>query len=125
MIILSKLCTLGLRQRITSNLLVTNTRNFYNLPNKSGNLFSQLRLFGNNLKKSKLLLKNARQSGQTIALRFSSTECKKSNKIVGSWLLICSGMVFVAVSLGTISYFLTFEVIKNVLLEIIDKTYGK
>ncbi|XP_057327168.1 cytochrome c oxidase assembly protein COX15 homolog [Microplitis mediator] len=103
MIILSKLCTLGLRHRITSNLLVTNTRNFYNFSSKSGNLFSHLKLFGNNLKKNKLLIKNARRSGQTIALRLSSTECKKSNKIVGSWLLLCSGMVFVAVSLGGIT----------------------
>ncbi|KAG7190581.1 hypothetical protein KM043_006671 [Ampulex compressa] len=37
------------------------------------------------------------------ALNYSSKPIKKSDKIVGSWMLVCSGMVFVAVVLGGIT----------------------
>ncbi|XP_048516366.1 cytochrome c oxidase assembly protein COX15 homolog isoform X2 [Athalia rosae] len=43
-----------------------------------------------------------RQSG-TIALSYASKATPKSKKVVGSWLLTCSGMVFVAVALGGIT----------------------
>lgn len=126
MLVLSKLCTSEIRNRITSKLLVLNTHTFCKLPSNNRSLSASVRLFTNTLKKNQLtFLKNATRSNQTIAVRFSSTQCKKSKKLVGSWLLLCSGMVFVAVSLGTIFYFSLFEVIKNVLLEIIEKTYGK
>ncbi|CAD6238946.1 GSCOCG00008570001-RA-CDS [Cotesia congregata] len=106
MLVLSKLCTSGIRNRITSKLLVLklNTHTFCKLPSNNRSLSASIRLFTNTLKKNQLtFLKNVTRSNQTVAVRFSSTQCKKSKKFVGSWLLLCSGMVFVAVSLGGIT----------------------
>ncbi|XP_043666071.1 cytochrome c oxidase assembly protein COX15 homolog [Vespula pensylvanica] len=56
------------------------------------------------MKRSSFLLKkeSLRQSG-TIAINYTSKANKNSDKIVGSWLLICGGMVFVAVALGGVT----------------------
>ncbi|XP_046624472.1 cytochrome c oxidase assembly protein COX15 homolog isoform X4 [Neodiprion virginianus] len=43
-----------------------------------------------------------RQTG-TIALNYASKATPNSKKIVGTWMLTCSGMVFIAVALGGIT----------------------
>ena len=61
----------------------------------------------------------------TIALHFATKSNVKSRKLVGSWLLTCSGMVFVAVVLGTACYFIFYSYIRKVIQMILDITYGK
>lgn len=58
----------------------------------------------------------------TSAIRLSSDVANKGQKTVGYWLLGCSGMVLVAVVLGTTVYFTVYIVICIVLEEIIKKT---
>lgn len=55
------------------------------------------------MKRSSFLLQkeSLRRSG-TIAVNYASN-VNKSDKIVGSWLLVCGGMVFVAVALGGVT----------------------
>lgn len=50
-----------------------------------------------------LIQKESLRRSGTIALNYASKVDKKNNKIVGSWLLICGGMVFVTVALGGIT----------------------
>ncbi|KAK2586155.1 hypothetical protein KPH14_001422 [Odynerus spinipes] len=50
-----------------------------------------------------LLQKESLRRSGTIAMNYVSKVDKKSDKIVGSWLLLCGGMVFVAVALGGIT----------------------
>jgi len=61
-----------------------------------------------------------------IAIRsYVSKRNDKYDKLVGSWLLTCGGMVFVAVALGTIIYFVYYYYICKIVKIIIEKTYGK
>lgn len=46
------------------------------------------------------------------------TKQDKAQKLVGSWLLGCGGMVFVAVALGATGY---YYVVYNTSTEILDK----
>lgn len=49
------------------------------------------------------LEKNILNQRNTIAVSFASKPAPKSDKIVGKWMLTCSGMVFVAVVLGGVT----------------------
>ncbi|KOC63668.1 Cytochrome c oxidase assembly protein COX15 like protein [Habropoda laboriosa] len=49
------------------------------------------------------LYKDLIKKGSAIALGFASKSVQKSDKVVGKWLLTCSGMVFVAVILGGVT----------------------
>ncbi|CAK9794942.1 Cytochrome c oxidase assembly protein COX15 homolog [Anthophora plagiata] len=56
------------------------------------------------LKRNSIYLhKDLIKKGSTIALGFASKSVQKSDKIVGKWLLTCSGMVIVAVILGGVT----------------------
>ena len=58
-------------------------------------------------------------------MRYASVIGKKSQKIVGSWMLTCSGMVFIAVALGTTSYAVFYLFIRQVVKVVVDESYGK
>ncbi|XP_076241900.1 heme A synthase COX15 [Calliopsis andreniformis] len=47
--------------------------------------------------------KDLLKQGSTIALSLSSKSVHKTDKIVGKWMLTCSGMVFIAVVLGGVT----------------------
>lgn len=65
-----------------------------------------------------------RQTG-TVAVTYASRASPKTKKIVGAWMLTCSGMVFVAVALGIVGYILFYCCIKYVVGVVVDQTYGK
>lgn len=60
-----------------------------------------------------------------VTRNYAAKASSKHNRIVGSWLLICGGMVFVAVTLGTLIYFVYYRYICIIMKSIIEKTYGK
>jgi len=60
-----------------------------------------------------------------ITRNYASKPNGKRDKIVGSWLLTCGGMVFVAVALGTLIYFVYYHYICVIMKSIVEKTYGK
>lgn len=62
-----------------------------------------------------------RESG-TVTLRLASDSSKKSQKAVGYWLVACSGMVFVAVVLGTAFYFGLLKSVYAIVEEIVKNT---
>lgn len=124
MLSVSRLCSKGLSRPFASNFSLTSTRTLQNLIIKKPNNIPGILLQSSPINFTGQISGRLRQTG-TIALRFSSVVNKKSNKIVGSWLLICSGMVFVAVALGIGSYYLIYETVLEVIQEILDKTYGK
>ncbi|XP_076166028.1 heme A synthase COX15 isoform X2 [Ptiloglossa arizonensis] len=56
------------------------------------------------VKRSSIYLhKDLLRQGSVIALSFASKPFQKSDKIVGKWMLTCSGMIFVAVILGGVT----------------------
>ena len=55
----------------------------------------------------------------------SNFNASRNQKIVGSWLLTCSGMVFVAVILGTIGFLVIYFNIHRIMKIIVDITFGK
>lgn len=70
-----------------------------------------------------LQVSNVFRATGTIGVRLSSDLPPKSRKAVGYWLLTCSGMVFVAVVLGSVVvYYVILIGVCIVLKEIIKKT---
>lgn len=61
----------------------------------------------------------------TSAVQFGTKPSTKSEKLVGTWLFTCSGMVFVAVVLGTLYYLVLYGYIRKIIQLIVDMTYGK
>lgn len=79
----------------------------------------KLRWFNTCLLQNTNFLKN----GVPLATRFNSNVSDKGKKVVGYWLMTCSGMVFAAVVLGiTATYYLILVSIYTVLEEYIRKS---
>lgn len=72
-----------------------------------------------------VFLQDLLKQGSTIALNFASKSTQKSDKTVGKWMLTCSGMVFIAVVLGTFGFFLFYYCVRTVVKVVTDETYGK
>ncbi|XP_015600949.1 cytochrome c oxidase assembly protein COX15 homolog [Cephus cinctus] len=87
-------CTFGKPQHVNRSLFAT-------VPRKpvTNNSFTFLHRVPSQLGKIQALF---RQTG-TIAVSYASKVSAKSDKIVGSWMLTCSGMVFIAVVLGGVT----------------------
>lgn len=99
MLSVSRLCSKTLTRQFTKNISLITQRNFHNVVKKQiNNIPGILKYPINNTGKLLGCLKN---SG-TIAFKHSVVD-KTTNKVVGSWLLICGGMVFVAVALGGVT----------------------
>ncbi|RLU14892.1 hypothetical protein DMN91_012779 [Ooceraea biroi] len=84
-----------------------------------------LRCNNASLKECSLLSKRPLKEVNIRTRSYASKESNKYDKIVGSWLLTCGGMVFVAVALGTLIYFVFYHYICRIMKIIVDKTYGK
>lgn len=121
MLSVARLCSRSLTRQLITNVSLTTSRNFCIVVKKPVSLIGILKCQMNNIGQ---ISKCLRKSG-TIALNHSSAVNKKTNKIVGSWLLVCSGMVFVAVGLGIGIYCFIYDQTLKIIKEIVDKTYGK
>ncbi|KAK0158099.1 hypothetical protein PV327_011119 [Microctonus hyperodae] len=96
---LIRLCVKGLQRTCTSNNSLITKRNIYRALQKSPK-HSDWSVKGITHRLRSILSINPITQTESVTLRFASAVNKKSNKYVGSWLLICGGMVFVAVALG-------------------------
>lgn len=69
-------------------------------------------------------------NGTNIIVRHFAEEVKPKNiqnkdKLIGRWLLGCSGLVFAAVALGGSYYYLTYYGVRSVLNKALDPTSKK
>lgn len=125
MLSISRLCSRGLAKNYSSYLPYFVNRNLHSSIKKNPNsIIQSLKGLSTRLGKFSVISKLTVHP-ETVALRYASAVNKKSNKIIGSWLIVCSGMVFVAVALGTLVYAIIYGSIKEIVEEIIKKTYGK
>ncbi|KAK0088244.1 hypothetical protein PV325_012658 [Microctonus aethiopoides] len=99
---LMRLCIKGLQRTYTSNYSLITKRSIYHALQKSPKHSNWSAKGITHRLRSVLLITPTTQTG-SVTSRFVSAVNKKSNKYVGSWLLICGGMVFVAVALGGIT----------------------
>lgn len=119
-----RLCIKGLQRTYTSNYSLITKRSIYHALQKSPKYCDWSAKGITHRLRSTLLITPTTRTGSATS-RFVSAVNKKSDKYVGSWLLICGGMVFVAVALGIIIYYIIYKEVIELMKEIIEKTYGK
>ncbi|XP_034948440.1 cytochrome c oxidase assembly protein COX15 homolog [Chelonus insularis] len=100
----SRLCSRGFGKLMNGHSLTLNFKNICtNRLKDNRNGVIKWKNLWSNCGKISPTIATTRSTTAVIVTRLSSSVVKKSDKIVGSWLLICGGMVFVAVALGGVT----------------------
>ncbi|XP_015110579.1 cytochrome c oxidase assembly protein COX15 homolog [Diachasma alloeum] len=100
MLSVSRLCTRGIPRAPFTNLSLSTQRALHSPLQKRPSDF--LRILRETSAKWRTTPGLSTQSG-AVSFRYASAVNKKTNRLVGTWLFTCSGMVFIAVALGGIT----------------------